>query len=237
MMKRRTHTGQGTVGTQEGQDSSRKLEIVMKCDSMGSEEAVNLSLRKLQIPRVNVGVILSGVGDVSKSDLMMALTGSRLILGFSVGVMPKIGDLAHEQGVEIRLYNVIYHLMEDLKEIAESWVPREEKEKTTGKAKVIALFKSDRKGIILGCEVLEGRLTVGKNFRIISPMGPLYTGKIESLQIEKDAVKEARPGQQAGIKVPDFKKARVGDLVECFEVERPAGRPPWSPSGGIKRLP
>ena len=106
----------------------------------------------------------------------------------------------------------------------------------TGKAKVIALFKSSRKGIILGCEVLEGTLSVGKRFRIVSAMGPVYTGKIESLHIQKDRVKEAHPHQQVGLKVIGLKKASIGDLVECFEIARTSGGRIWQPTGGVFRV-
>ena len=108
-------------------------------------------------------------------------------------------------------------MTEDLKEIANSLIPREAEEKIIGKAKVIAMFRSSRQGIILGCEVLEGTLALKKDFRIISAMGPVFSGKIESLHIEKDTVNMAKAGQKIGLKITNFKKARVGDLIECFK--------------------
>jgi translation initiation factor IF-2 len=215
----------------------KKLEIVLKCDSVGSEEAVKASLMSLDSTGVDIQVIDSGVGSVSKSDLLMALTGSRLVIGFGVETMPKIEDLAHEQGIEIRLYDVIYKLIGDIEATARSLMPKEEEEeKIIGKAKVIALFKSSRKGVILGCEILAGTLGVGRNFRIISAMGPIYTGKIESLHIENAAVKEARVGQKAGLKISDFKKVKKGDLVECFEMKSLKGTPSWQPRAGVFRF-
>ena len=115
-----------------------------------------------------------------------------------------------------------------------SFVQQEEvDEKTTGKAKVIAVFKSTRKGIILGCEVLEGTLALRKNFRLIAAMGPVYSGKIESLHIKNDAVKEARVGQQVGLKISDFNKGNVGDLVECYERTRTERHAHWQAKGGV----
>lgn len=218
---------------QAEQNKQKKLEIVLKCDSVGSKEAVISSLQASQNPQTELKIIRAGIGTISKSDLHMALTGSRLVVGFNVDVMPQIKSLSREQGIEVRLYSVIYKLINELKEIAGSLITHEAEEKITGKAKVIALFKSSRKGIILGCEVLEGTLGLGRNFRIISAMGPVYSGQIESLHIEKDAVKEVRVGQKVGLKITDFKRATIGDLVECFEIVRPEIKASWQPKGGV----
>jgi len=214
-------------------DKKRKLEIVLKCDSVGSLEAVVSSLKTLEHPEVEITPIHTGIGGISKSDLLMALTGSRLVVGFNVTLLPKMEQLSKEKGVEIRLYEVIYKLSEDLNKIARSLVHHDEEEKITGKAKVIALFKSSRKGIILGCEVLEGILARGKNFRVISAMGQVYSGKIESLHIEKDAVKEAKVGQKVGLKISDFDKAKMGDLVETYEKAKPETNARWHPKGRV----
>ena len=245
-MKRKKHGGHGDVKGVEASGSSpstlqasdkdkeKKLEIVLKCDATGSEEAVVSSLSVLNTPDIELKVIHSGVGDVTKSDLLVAFAGSRLVIGFNVGVGPKIEQLSQEQGVEVRLYDVIYQLTEDLQKIARSLLPRdEEEEKITGKAKVIALFKSSRKEIILGCEVLEGTLAMGKKFRVISAMGPTHTGRIESLHIEKDRVTEARVHQQVGLKAPGLNKATIGDLVECFEPVPSKRHAGWQPRGGV----
>lgn len=219
------------------QESVKTLEVVLKCDSFGTVEAVMAVFAKLQKVPVEVKVIHAGVGEVSKSDLVMALTGSRLVLGFNVGVMPRLDQWAKEHGVEVRLYSVIYKLLEDIRHIAQSWVTKGEPEETIiGRAKVIALFKSTRGGIIVGCEVKEGMLVVGRSFRLISAMGPIYTGRIESLHIERDAVKEAKKGQQAGIKILGFDAAKVGDIVECYEKGQVDSAQPWRPSGTIIHL-
>jgi translation initiation factor IF-2 len=218
----------------EGEERKKRLEIVLKCDSVGSLEALISSLKTLENPEVKVSPIHTGIGAISKSDLLMALTGSRLVVGFNVSLLPKMEQLSKEKGVEIRLYDVIYKLTQDLSEIARSLIYRhEEKERIAGKAKVIALFKSSRKGVILGCEVLEGALFQGKNFRVISAMGPVYSGKIESLHIEKDAVKEAKVGQKVGLKISDFNRAKKGDLVETYEKLKPETRSTWHPRGRV----
>lgn len=223
-----------TRNKSEGQGRKKGLEIVLKCDSVGSLEAVVSSLASLENPEVDVLPFHTGIGAISKSDLLMALTGSRLVVGFNVSLLPKMQQLSKEKGVEIRLYDVIYKLTQDLSQIAGRLIHREaEKEIITGKAKVIALFKSSRKGSILGCEVLRGALAQGKKFRIISAMGPVYSGKIESLHIEQDAVKEAKKGQQVGLKISDFNQAKKGDLVETYEKQKPEASATWHPKGRV----
>jgi translation initiation factor IF-2 len=214
-------------------ERKRSLEIALKCDSVGSLEAVVASITSMQDLAVGIHIIHSGIGSINKSDLLMANTGSRLIAGFNVDLLPKIQQVSKEQGIEIRLYDVIYKLTEDLKKTAESLIHPGAGEKITGSAKVIELFKSSRRGIILGCEVRKGTLALGKKFRVISAMGPVYSGKIESLHIEKDTVKEAKAGQQVGLKISDFKKAKVGDLVECYETTKQEVPLTWQPRGGV----
>lgn len=206
-----------------------KIEIVLKCDSIGSIEAVTDAISKIALPGVGIIILRSGVGAVSKSDVLLAGTSSRLIIGFQVGVMRGLEKVLGDQRVEVRLYDVIYKLIEDLRMLAERMVPAVPEEKIIGSGKIIALFKGSRKGIIIGCEVREGFLSVGERFRIISAMGPVYSGTIESLHIGEKAVRKATAGQQVGIKVEGFSKAKVGDLLESF-------RPPVQTKGGAAEL-
>lgn len=237
-MTHRKHThGGGTAEILKGDESvRRKLEVVLKCDSIGSTDAVVSAIEKIKSPALGVEVIHSGVGAVSKSDLAMALTGSKLVVGFEVGVAPKLDQWAKEHGVEVRIYDVIYKLTEDLETIVKSLTVPEAEEKVTGKAQVIALFKSVPGGIILGCRVEEGTLAVGKNFRVIAPAGVVHSGRIESLHIETKAVNEAKPGQQVGLKISDFKEGKVGDLVECFEKPVQRKSASWRPTGSILHI-
>jgi len=213
--------------------SEKRLELVVKGDTDGCEDAVCGALLK-NTEGVDIDIIRKGVGNICKNDVLAAANGSKLVVGFNVDALPKISDLCREQNVEIRLYSVIYTLQEDIKEIAKSLVARQEAtEEITGTAKVIALFKGSRKGIILGCEVGEGRLQKGDAFRVISGMGPIYTGIIESLHIEKDTVNQATTGRQVGVKIENFNKAKVGDLVECYKKVKPHSQKSWQPSGKI----
>lgn len=215
------------------QTVKKRLEIVLKCDTSGCAEAIISAIISLTPPDVEINIISSGLGAINKSDIFMAETGSRLIIGFNVGLMPHIDQIAPEHNVEIRLFDVIYKLLEEIESIAKSLVPLKSSEKIIGSARVIALFKSSRKGIILGCEVLAGKLVLGHSFRVLGAMGPIYTGKIESLHIEKGAVREASKGQQVGLKIKNFNKAKLGDLVESFQSTSGHDVKHWQPQGKI----
>ncbi len=208
------------------------LEIVLKCDSTGCAEAISSAIYTIPSPHVDIIIIRSGVGAVNKSDILMAETGSRLIVGFQVGVQPGLETELRVHGVEVRLYDVIYRLTDNLGEMAESLIPAVAQEKIIGTAKVIALFPSSERGIIMGCQVLKGSFIRGEQFRIISAMGPVYKGIFESVHIEQDTVQKATQGQQCGVKLRDFHKVKVGDIVESFR-PLPGRIKPWKPEGKI----
>lgn len=219
-------------GTAKG--TKPRLKTVLKCDSVGSLEAVTHALSELALPGVDVTLIHTGLGAVSKSDVLLAETASRLIIGFQVDVLPGMGKVLKEHRVEVRLYEVIYALTDEIKALAESLIPSVAQEQVIASAKVIALFKSTRKGIIVGCKVLEGFLSVGQRFRIISAVGAIYIGTIESLHIGQGVIQKAMPGSEVGIKIKDFNKAHIGDLVESFR-HLPQKVRPWEPQGQIIR--
>ncbi len=209
-----------------------KIELVLKCDTMGSVEAICALLANMKLPEAEVAVIQSGVGNIANQDLLMALTGSRLVIGFNVGVTPKLEQWVKEHGVEVRLYDVIYRLAEDVKAIARNLAPIETEERVIGKCEVIATFKSKKGGVILGCEVVDGTVQVGKHFRVVTAMGPVHRARIESLQIEKQPVKEARTGQRVGVQVSGTALGKAGDFIECYDEIIPK-RARWSPMGSV----
>ncbi len=209
-----------------------RLELVVKAESSGSLEAVRAAISALSLAAPPIAVIHQGIGAVNKTDILNAETGSRLVIGFEVEVLPHIQEICRENNIEVRLYSVIYRLSEDVRRIAESLLPPEPQETITASAKVIALFKSSRHGIILGCAVDSGKIRLGDRYRVITAMGPVYSGRIASLHIGKDSVPEAKQGQQVGIKIEDFNAAHKGDLVECF-IQKKSPFRPWRPSGRI----
>ncbi len=212
-----------------------RLDVVLKCDSIGSMEGVTAALSKVTIPGVDIHLIHTGVGAVTQSDVLMAETAGRLIVGFQVGVVAGLEKILRERHVEVRLHNIIYTLADDVSAIARGMVSRAAEEEITGSGKIIALFKSTRKGIIIGCEVETGHLAVGQHFRVISAMGPIYSGTIESLHIGEQTVQKAVPGQKVGVKIRNFSKAKIGDLVESYRPQSSAKVKPWEPKGEIVR--
>jgi translation initiation factor IF-2 len=211
------------------------LELVVKCDSSGSLEAVTTSIGTISSEGVEVKIIQTGIGDVHKADIMQAESGSRLIIGFNVQVTSHVEEMAAANGIEVRLYTVIYRLIEDITRIAASLLPHEPKEEILGTAKVIRLFKSSRKGIILGLEVLKGELRVGNRFRVITVMGPVYDNRIESLQIEKRSINIATKHQQVGLKIRDFKQVAINDLVESYRLPKVRHGSAWTAKPGVGR--
>lgn len=216
-------------------DGRRRLEVVAKADTRGTLEALVSEVARLAASGVPVSVIGASVGDVSKTDVDLAATGSRLVVGFGVGGLHRVEELARQRGVEVRLYAVLDHLVRDLGEVGHALEPAPEQERILGSARVVALFKGSRHGVILGCRVEEGVIGLGARFRIISAPGVIYAGRVESLRIEQSAVRRAVAGQQVGVKISDFKGARVGDLMECFEDVRATSKP-WVPRGGVVRV-
>lgn len=212
-----------------------RLEIVLKCDSVGSMEGVTASLSKVMVPGVEIVTVRSGIGAVTQSDVLMAETAGRLIIGFQVDVVAGLERILRERHVEVRLYDTIYMLSEDVSSIVQAMISRPAEEAITGSGKVVALFKSTRRGIIIGCEVESGHLAVGQHFRIISAMGPVYSGIIESLHINEQIVQKATPGQKVGIRIKNFNRAKIGDLVESYRPQSLGKTRPWEPKGEIIR--
>jgi translation initiation factor IF-2 len=212
-----------------------RLDLVIKCDTAGCAEAVSEMLIAAVPKGFQLHIIRQGVGAICQNDVAIAETGSKLVIGFNVGVLPHIEELCKLRDIEIRLYELVSKIDEDIKGIIAGFAPMEVREANLGMAKVIALFKSSRGGIILGCEVNKGALRIGADFRVISAMGPVYTGKIKSLHIEKKSVTIARPGQQVGLKIVNFNKAKIGDMVESFQLTELRHAIPWTPKGGVFR--
>lgn len=215
------------------QEIRPRLEIVLKCDSDGSLEAAATAISGIVMPEADISVIRKGLGAVTASDVFLAETAGRLIVGFQVDVLSGVEKIVREHRVEVRLYDVIYKLTDDLKTLAEGILPHAAGEQIVGSAKVIALYKSSRKGIIAGCEVLSGHIAAGQHFRIISAMGPVYSGTVESLHIGDHAVQTASPGQQVGIRIKNFNKVTIGDIVESYRRQKEVHG--WKPAGGIIR--
>ena len=197
-------------------DGVKEISVVLKTDVKGSEEAVKKSLEKIDIDGVRINVIRSGVGTITESDVKLANASNAIIIGFNVRPNSKTSDLAKEYGVEIRLYDIIYKVVEDMEAAIRGMLDPVYEEKVLGEAEVRQIFKFSKIGNIAGCHVNSGIIRNGADARIIRDGIVIYTSKIASLQHEKDGVKEVKSGYDCGLTILDYQDIREGDIVEVF---------------------
>jgi len=195
----------------------KEINVVLKTDVKGSEEAVKQSLSKINIDGVWVHVIRSGVGAITESDIILASASHALIIGFNVRPNSKILDFAKEKNVEIRLYNIIYKVVEDMEDAIKGMLDPEFEEVVTGEAEVRQIFKFSKIGNIAGSHVTKGSIKNQSSARLIRDGVVVYDGKIASLQREKDAVKEVKNGYDCGITIENYQDIKEGDIIETYE--------------------
>ena len=196
--------------------SAKEINVVLKTDVKGSEEAVKNSLSKINVDDVRVNVIRSGVGAITESDVKLASASNAIIIGFNVRPNGKTNDLAKESNVEIRLYDIIYKVVEDMEDAIKGMLDPVYEEKILGEAEVRQIFKFSKVGNIAGCHVTSGTIKNGSDARIIRDGIVIYTSKIASLQREKDQVKEVNSGYDCGLTILDYQDIREGDIIEVF---------------------
>jgi len=201
----------------------KDLNIVIKSDVQGSMEALQFSLGKLATEKVKVKVIHSGVGGISESDVMLASASSAVIIGFNVRPEPKGADLAEREGVDIRLYSVIYDVVDDVRKAMEGLLEPTLKEVVQGRAEVRNTFHISRIGTIAGCSVLSGKVTRNSNVRLLRDNVVVFEGKLSSLKRFKDDVKEVVEGYECGLGIENYNDIQVGDHVEAYVIEKVAG--------------
>lgn len=199
--------------------SIESLDIIIKSDVKGSGEAIAQSLSKLPSDKIKCNVIANGVGSISENDVMLAAASNALLVGFHVRVNPGVNDLAKRQNVEIRLYSIIYELLEDITDALAGKLEPEKREKTLGEAKILQIFELSKGGKICGCMVEEGSVKVGAKARVFRRNELIYNGEVVSLRRFKDDVKEVKAGLECGIRLDNFADFEEGDKIDCFEIE------------------
>jgi translation initiation factor IF-2 len=203
----------------------RELNIVIKCDVQGSVEAIKDAIENITHPQVKVKVIHSSVGGINESDVMLASASSAIIIGFNVRPELKASQAAEKEGVDIRLYNVIYEAIEDVKKALEGLLEPTLKEKPIGKAEVRQLFPISKVGTVAGCYVLDGTMSRSSDgIRVIRDSVVVYDGKIAALKRFKEDVKEAQAGYECGILIENFNDIKVGDILENYIIEKIAAK-------------
>ena len=196
----------------------KEINVIIKADVHGSSEAVKNSLEKIQVEDVRVKVIRSSVGAITESDIVLAKASNAIVIGFNIRPNNEIKDYAKEQGVEIRLYNIIYKVVEEMEAAMKGMLEPIYEEKVIGTAEIRQLFKFSKVGIIAGSYVTDGVIKSSAQARIIRNSVVLYDGNINSIQREKDSVKEVKKGLECGITIEKFNDLKVGDIIEAYEL-------------------
>ena len=200
---------------QSGQTAT--LNLVLKADVQGSLEAVTESLRKLERDEVDLTFVHRAVGGITENDITLAATTNATILGFNVRPDRKARELADQEGVEIRTYEIIYKLLEDIEQAMVGMLAPEYEEVVTGDAEVREIFRVPRIGAIAGCYVQNGTITRGSKVRFLRDGAIIWKGEISSLKRFKEDVTEVRAGFECGIGLSDFQDLKPGDVIETYE--------------------
>jgi len=197
----------------------KDLNLIIRADVQGSIEALTEAIRKIASTEVKVNVVHSATGAMTESDIMLAMVSNAIVIGFNVRPNPKVRDLATEQKVDIRFYDVIYNLVNDIKAAMEGLMESTYEEHLMGRAEVRETFNIPRVGTIAGCYVTEGKIGRGESARLLREGVVVYNGKIGSLRRFKDDVKEVQSGYECGIGIENYNDVKVNDVIECYEIE------------------
>lgn len=198
------------------------LNVVIKADVRGSLEALQSSLSDLGNEEVKVNVVAGGVGGITETDVSLAMTSNAVIFGFNTRADSKARSMAENEGVEVRYYNVIYDLIDDVKAALSGMLSPELREEIVGIAEVRDVFRSPKFGLIAGCMVTEGTVFRSKPIRVLRDNIVIYEGELESLRRFKDDASEVRNGMECGIGVKNYTDVKVGDLIEVYDVNEVA---------------
>ena len=202
----------------EAAGGKKVLRIVLKCDAQGSLEALVGALKQIESKKVDLEIIHSAVGPISESDILLASASSAVVIGFNVKVENMAVSAAKSEGVQVKLYSIIYELLDQIKEAMAGLLDPEHRETVIGHAEVKQVFELS-KGIVAGCLVTNGRITRAARARVLRKRQPVYDGGISTLRRFQDDVKEVRSGLECGIKLGDFSEYQVGDVIECYQLE------------------
>ncbi len=205
------------IGRRRAIGNFQELNVIVKGDVDGSIEALSDSLIKLSTEEIQVNVLHKAVGEISESDVTLAAASDAIIIGFQVRPSQAARREAEREGVEIRLYSIIYQAIEEVKDAMEGMLAPEVKEEVIGTAEVMQTYRISKVGTVAGCLVREGRLRRSAKVRVIRDGIVRYTGDLGSLKRFKDDVKEVTSGYDCGLNIAGYNDIREGDIVECFE--------------------
>ncbi|MCP4444200.1 MAG: translation initiation factor IF-2 [Myxococcales bacterium] len=200
-----------------GEDEAEVLKIVLKADVQGSVEALKKALVEQSTEKVSVDVIAAGVGGITESDVNLA-HGNAIIVGFHVRTAGKAGKLAEKEGVQIKLYDIIYDCLDDVKAAMEGLLSPIQRQVEQGRMEVRETFTIPRRGVVAGCMVTSGRVARRSHLRVIRDSVQVYEGKVSSLRRFKDEASEVKEGYECGLMLDGYNELQIGDLIESYEV-------------------
>ena len=196
----------------------KEINVILKTDVNGSLEAVKSSLEKIDVEGVKINIIRGAVGAITESDIVLAQASHAIIIGFNVRGSSKVVDLAKEYNVEIRLYDIIYKVVEDMENAMKGMLEPIYEEEVTGTLEIRQLFKFSKVGMIAGCHVLSGVVKINDKARVVRDGIVIYNGSIKTLQHEKDSVKEISKDHDCGLTLENFQDYKEKDLIEVYKL-------------------
>jgi translation initiation factor IF-2 len=196
-----------------------KFPLIIKGDVQGSVEAIVASLNKLSTDEVSAQLLMSAVGGITESDVTLASASNAIVIGFNVRANKQATELATRDGIEIRYYNIIYDLVDDVKNAMSGLLKPERRETFIGNAQILEVFSITKVGKVAGCRITEGMVERGSGVRLIRDNVVIHEGKLKTLKRFKDEVKEVQTGQECGMAFENYEDMRAGDVIECFRVE------------------
>ncbi len=197
----------------------KEFPLIVKADVQGSLEAIVGSLEKLGTDEVAARVIHSGVGGITESDVTLSHSSGAAIIGFNVRAHKEARELAERDGVEIRYYNIIYDLVDDVKKAMSGLLTPERRETMLGNATILEVFNVSKVGKVAGCRVTDGKVERGAGVRLIRDNVVVHEGKLSQLKRFKDDAREVTAGQECGMAFENYQDMRQGDVIECYRVE------------------
>ena len=202
-------------------EQKKVLRVVVKADVQGSLEALLASLGQIESKKISLDIIHSAVGPISESDILLATASNAVVIGFNVKVENSASSAAKREGVQIKLYSIIYELLDQVKEAMAGLLDPETRETVIGHAEVKQVFELSR-GTVAGCIVTDGRISRTARARVLRRRQPIYDGGIATLRRFQDDVKEVRAGVECGIKLGDYTEYQPEDIIECYQLEKVA---------------
>ena len=199
-------------------EGQKEIKVVLKADVNGSLEAVKNALEKIDVEGVKVSVIRGGVGAITESDIVLASASEAIVIGFNARANNSTMDIAKEYGIEIKTYDIIYKVVEDMEAAMKGMLDPEYEEKVVGTAEIRQIFKFSKVGLIAGCHVTSGIIKINSKARIIREDIIVYNGAVKTLQHEKDQVKEMKKDMDCGITLENCQDYKEGDIIEVYEL-------------------